>query len=65
MTSIDSTNDQNIRVELFKSTFTHKRSSYASKEKLETGLSSCYTRNIFEIRRVENWMYRLVNVESY
>ena len=54
MTSIDSTNDQNIRVELFKSTFTHKQSSYASKEKLETGLSSCYTRNIFEIRRVEN-----------
>ena len=40
MTPIDSTKDQNICVELFKATFTHKRSSYASKEKLETALSS-------------------------
>ena len=40
MTSIDSTNDQNIWVELFKATFTHQQSNYASKEKLETALSS-------------------------
>ena len=40
MTSIDSANDENICVELFKATFTNQRSSYASKKKLETALSS-------------------------
>ena len=40
MIPIDFTNDQNICVELFKATFTHKRSSYISKKKLETALSS-------------------------
>ena len=40
MTPIDSTNDQSICTELFKATFTHLRSSYTSKKKLETVLFS-------------------------
>ena len=39
MNPIDSTNDQNICVELFKATFTHQRSNCALKKKLETALS--------------------------
>ena len=40
MIPIDSTNDQNICVELFKATYTHERLSYALTKKLETALSS-------------------------
>ena len=40
MTPMDSTNDPNICVELFKATFTHWRSNYASKKKFGTALDS-------------------------
>ena len=40
MIPIDSSNDQNTCVELFKATFTHERGNYALKKKLESALSS-------------------------
>ena len=47
MALIDVTNDQNTCVELFKATFTHQQSNYASNKKLETALSSLlYEKNL-------------------
>ena len=48
MTPIDSTNDQNMCVELFKTTFTHWRSNCASKKKLGTALSSLFYKKHFQ-----------------
>ena len=53
MTSIDSTNDQNTCLELFKAAFIHQLSKYASRKNWKLSYLDCYTGNICETLRVE------------